>query len=77
MAKTAVKRIQKAMRFQNITPEMLDSEGVINWNATGEDAEESRPVTHMGDAFEPPFDESELGSDAHVKWEENVRRDFD
>ena len=56
---------------------MLDSEGIINWNANGEDAEEQRPVTHMGDAFEPPFDESELGSDAHVKWEENVRRDFD
>jgi hypothetical protein len=30
------------------------SEGVIDWNATGEHAEEKRAMTHTADAFDPP-----------------------
>ena len=77
MAQIAVKRIQKAKRFQHIGPEMLNDEGVIDWNATGEHAEEKRAMTHTADAFDPPIDETQLGGDDHAAWEARVRADFE
>ena len=77
MARIAVKRIQKAVRFQNIGPEMLDEEGTINWDATGEHAEDKRAVIDTSDYFDPPIDESQLGTDAHAEWEVKVRAKFE
>ena len=56
---------------------MLDLEGVIDWNAEGEHTEEKRQVASLKDTFDPPFDESQLGSDVHAEWEKKVRADFE
>ena len=34
-------------------------------------------MTDMKDAFDPPFDESQFGTDTHAEWEAKVCADFE
>ena len=75
-AQIAMRRLEKAVRFQNITSEMLDQEGAIDWMQTDVTAgyEDIRGPRELPDTFDPQF---KLGSDEHAEWVDKAKREFE